>query len=201
MRRAAWRRAAIVALALTAFAGIAVALWLHGAFLPRWVRWEYVDEQVNLGAAAGDGAGSNSFALRLEGRRVCVRRGDALVYESPSGWLASSAMTGDVDGDGGDDLIMLMWKRGSYGSSRPFWVEHDELGFSQHIAIYSLVDGSLEPAWVSSALDVDVASMTMDEDRALSLDTAQGETIRVGWLDWGLVLLDDGESPPPASAP
>ena len=33
----------------------------------------------------------------------------------------------DIDGNGHDDMIALVWKRGKYGKYRPFWVDKDDM--------------------------------------------------------------------------
>lgn len=100
------------------------------------------------------------------------------------------ALAGDINHDGVPELILLVWKRGSYGSQRPFWVERDEWDFSQHIFIYQWRDGRLKALWMSSRLPLSVAAFSLDAQGTLTVVTPEEETSRWVWLSWGLVEDD-----------
>ena len=42
-------------------------------------------------------------------------------------WLLQDALCFDIDGDGAEDQILLVWKRGNYGRYMPTWVRHNEI--------------------------------------------------------------------------
>ena len=96
------------------------ALWLGGCFLPSWVRWRDVTVEVDLD---GDGA---TDELCIKRRKLSVSDAAGRGWQSGGDWLVQDALVGDINHDGVPELILLVWKRGSYGSQRPFWVERDE---------------------------------------------------------------------------
>lgn len=125
--------------------------------------------------------------------------GDALVCRTEDDWLVSEALVGDVNHDGGLELVLLVWKRGSYGPYRPFWVERDEIGFSQHVFILKLDDkGRLSPIWMSSALGMEVTSAHLDGAARLVLTERDGSLTSWEWMSWGLGLTEEGEVAAPA---
>lgn len=70
-----------------------------------------------------------------------------------------------------------MLEKGRYGRHRPFWVEEDEKGWSQHIFVYEYDQGKIRPKWMSSYIGQDVANMTAGSRG----DTAPGQAVRL-WL-------------------
>ncbi len=160
------------AVSLTAAAGMAsliFLLWLHGAFLPRWIEWD-----------------KNAPDIIPEGVK----------YKLSDEWLIQDALIFDIDGCGKDETVILLWKRGSYGSKRPTWVKRDETGFSQHIFIYKEKEDGWHPIWMSSKLHFEAAGFMEGAEipgtGRPSLDTVapDGSRTRWGWLSWGLVEVD-----------
>ena len=164
------------------------ALWLGGCFLPSWVRWRDVTVEADLD---GDGA---TDELCVERRKLSVSDAVGRGWHSGGDWLVQDALVGDINHDGVPELVLLVWKRGSYGSQRPFWVERDEWDFSQHIFIYQWRDGRPKALWMSSRLPLSVAAFSLDAKGTLTVVTPEGETSRWVWLSWGLVE-DDGAEP------
>lgn len=102
---------------------------------PVWVTFRDVELAADL-----DGDGVDE-AIVLRDRHLVVRAGGkgeealpgapgeaadgapgAVLFETPPEWQVSDAFAADFDGDGAVELAFLLWKRGNYGSSRPFWV-------------------------------------------------------------------------------
>ena len=163
-------RLTLITAAAVIFTGsVLVLLWLHGAFLPRWIVWN-----------------KDTASIIPEGVR----------YRLSDDWLIQNALRTDIDGCGEDEAVLLVWKRGSYGNKRPTWVKHNDIGFSQHIFIYKEQDDVWRPIWMSSGLNFEAADFREGEEIAgtkrKSLDTVSpdGSTKRWGWLSWGLIEVD-----------
>jgi hypothetical protein len=175
---------AITAMAATlvTLALIFVVLWLHGAFLPRWIEWDNNAEEL-------------------------IPEGVAEVLSDD--WLIQDALMLDIDGDGARESVLLVWKRGSYGLRRPTWVKRDEIGFSQHIFIYkdysdpaisqeeaSHFEGGWHPVWMSSKLSFEVTTFREGGEipgtgrMCLETVTPEGDIYRWGWLSWGLQRVE-----------
>lgn len=180
------RVAGLVAAALAlAAAGLVLATPGGGDALlvPNWSPWVEGELSCDLDA---DGADER---LVVRDRRLSVLRGDSEAYRSPAGWLVSKALVGDVDDDGSREVVLLVWKRGSYGTSHPFWAApDDELG--QHVLVLAWTEGTLRQRWMSSALHAHVAAAELDDGARLILTTAEGSQTRWQWQQWGFALLD-----------
>lgn len=159
-------------------------LYLNGAFLPRWIRWNEADLSFTAPA-------SQTLSVTLKGKRVSIRNsGGEVLYTSPRSWSVSDLLLYDIDRDGTEEALLLTWKRGSYGSARPFWVERDEAGFSQHVFIFRIEDGTLAPYWMSSKLGFEAAGWEIDEEGFLVLTDTGGQKTRWYWNYWGLALYE-----------
>lgn len=174
---------AIVVLALVD-AGLCIG-WARGLFLPGWIEWNRTQLAADLN---GDGYFE---ALCIEDRQLKVYEDGDLAAELPQDWFVSDVFVGDVDADGSQEVVCLTWKRGSYGESRPFWVEHNTAGFSQHIFIFQYRDGELVQRWLSSDIGIPVRRASLDEYARLHLETRDGESYLCEWQDWGLNYIDE----------
>lgn len=180
LRRAVpWLAAAALLLAL----GI---VWVQrGGLLPDW--W---CERTLTFDLTGDGV-PETLTLRRKALTVTDDM-DRVLWKTERGWLAQDVLAGDIDGDGTPELLALVWKRGSYGYARPFWVERDETAFSQHIFIYrwDAAEERFRPLWMASALRPRVQSWALSEDGVLAIVTEAGEDTRWAWQGWGLTRID-----------
>lgn len=170
--------------ALSCAAACLYLLWDNGALLPHWALWnkgEYQDA-------------SGNYQILLNRREASVSFRGKEIWNSPKGVKVQTALSFDIDHDGGDELVLLCWKKGRYGKDRPFWVEEDEKGWSQHLFVYEYGEGEVRPKWMSSYLGQDVADMMEDQlvsdTRHLWLLGPDGEMSSYIWDSWGFVRED-----------
>ena len=155
---------------------------------PDWVTWQEKTEAADLD---GDGTAET---LTLEGRSFTARRGEALLFETPEEWQTADLLHADIDRDGTEEVLLLVWKQGSYGDYRPFWVEENDSDLSEHIFIYKCDPDRLRPIWMSSALDLPVRDWTADAEGRLHLTAPDGSEQAAAWEGWGLKYLDEAET-------
>ncbi|MGE5398466.1 MAG: hypothetical protein ACM3MK_13160 [Chitinophagales bacterium] len=94
----------------------------------------------------------NNEVYILSGERLSVKENGKLLWESPPAWKVTAFTLGDATNDGRRDLAMVVWKRGSFGHHRPFWIKKDQV-YSNHLFLYDLSGDHLRQVWLSSALD------------------------------------------------
>lgn len=176
--------AAVAAVTVAGVFGILHILSRQGIILPRWIRWE--------SRIISDSGGH--YEITLEDRAVRVNRDGLEIWTSPEGVKVQDVLSGDIDNDGGDELILLCWKRGRYGKYRPIWVEEDEKNWSQHIFVYEYADGEIRPKWMSSYIGQDVAAMSHNGEKAprcrLLLTEPDGKVNCWIWDSWGFSRLE-----------
>lgn len=177
---------ALVCAALVCAAAAAV-LFRDVLFLPAWVQWQQ-RQIVCEGEAAPD-------RFELRGRRALARASDTVLWRSDAALRVQDILWCDVDRDGAEELLLLCWRRGRYGESRPFWVEHDEKSWSQHIYIYDWTAHGPRPRWMASDIGLDAAQWRFDGTRLLITDRT-GAVSAWQWVSWGLrqVALPDAEA-------
>lgn len=128
-------------------------LWGYRYSMPRWIDWKT--------GTFSDISGQYEVVLKHKALKVIYD--NDVIWETPKNIRIQDAMSCDIDGDGTDELILLCWKVGRFGTSRPFWVEEDEETWSQHIFVYSCEGGAIKPKWMSSYIGVDVTKMAASD--------------------------------------
>ncbi|MBR5421793.1 MAG: hypothetical protein IK115_11660 [Lachnospiraceae bacterium] len=165
--------------AVAALAAAAFLLWMKGVFLPGWIDWK--ERELGL---------SDGRSLTLSGRRLYLE-GES--FPGMENYLVQDALLLDLDRDGEEELVLLLWKRGRYGPYRPFWVEKDEAGWSQHLFLYELpAEEPPKSKWCSSYMGFEAADMRVFEkgQGLLAFIDTQGEESIWAWEGFGVKRLD-----------
>ena len=170
---------AAVIVIITAF----ILLWWYCAFLPSWIEWKTVRTDYGEGF------------IQLKDRHLSIydnENDDRSVWRSKDDMAIQSVIIKDIDRDGMEELIMLVWKHGSYGEHRPFWVKNNDIALKQHIFIYKY-DRSremrLRPVWMSSQLEYEVLSIASGEADTLIVTDRLNRSRVWRWEGFGLKLL------------
>ena len=130
----------------------------------------------------------------LDEGRLVVEVGGLAIWESPCNWWVSDFALGDSTGDGNHNLNISVWKEGSFGNSKPFWVTGEDNSFKNHLFIYKLVNGSFKPVWQSSNLDRPNHKISLEDDDGKNLlvviegeyDNPRVRRVSVwAWNGWG----------------
>ncbi len=168
---------AAVAIAMAAFL---LFLW-KGAFLPREILWEE------------DDLFWEDLRATLKDRTFSLYQDDRKIWSSEWDWNVQALERADLDGDGIEELLLLVWKRGSYGDHMPFWVKRNDHDLEQHIFIYRrdrTRHTGLRAAWMSSSLGSSIKGMYTDANR-VAIEKTDGTFSLWQWENFGLKLLDD----------
>lgn len=140
--------------ALGVFGALLGLIWFlmgGGYSLPRWIDWK--------SGIFPDASGQ--YEITLKHRTAKVIYDNSVIWTTPKDIKVQDAVPCDIDGDGADELVLLCWKIGRFGTSKPFWVEEDEKTWSQHIFVYSCNGETVKPKWMSSYIGIDVATMSV----------------------------------------
>ena len=85
---------------------------------------------------------------------LTVEAGSRMIWQSPRDWWVDYFFLGDANNDGTPELNLLVWKEGSFGAQKPFWLEEEvDTGVKNHLFSFKLEEGNLKPMWHSSNLD------------------------------------------------
>ena len=107
-----------------------------------------------------DGIMENYHLTRGE---LTITQPDGIDWSSPPEWDIQSFVLDDVTGDGNTELIMVLWKRGSFDRHKPLGYEQKNNDYGCHLFIYRLIEDKLIARWCSSALDRPIRSFTVQE--------------------------------------
>ncbi|WP_242832369.1 hypothetical protein [Desulfosporosinus orientis] len=141
---------------------------------------------------------------------LTVREGDEELWRSPRDWRVDTLALGDADNDGTLNMVITLWKKGSFGALKPFWLTGEDTGYKNHLFVYGLKDKTMKQAWCSSDLDQPIISLTIrdwDGDGLNELVVEEGQYRRIDgeeytlnthsqvrttvwrWDEWGFGLI------------
>lgn len=92
-----------------------------------------------------------THTYRLKGERVIAKRNNKTIWKSPSTWRVKQILYDDVDSNGTGELMMVLYKKGSFGNSLPFWIDENDQNISCHLFVYKWRGKNFTPMWGSSA--------------------------------------------------
>ena len=128
--------------------------------------------------------------IQLTEGELKVKQGSELIWESGDFILVQDFLWCDIDGDEGNELLLLCWKQGKYGKHRPFWVEENDTEISQHIFIYDWDGEQISQLWLASDIGMEITQWIFDEHGFLMVQATEGKTSGWAWISWGLQLVD-----------
>ena len=127
---------------------------------------------------------------------LVIREGTEIIWQSPENWWIDDFFIGDATNDGNSELCLSVWKEGSFGPYKPFWVDKDDTSVKNHLFIYRFEDSMLKPVWQSSNLDYPIVNaklLDLDGDGENELIVKEGsytdpnrrEISLWKWDEWG----------------
>lgn len=140
----------------------------------------------------------------LRDGRITVLSGDRVIWRSPDNWWVDFFFLGDANNDGTPELNLLVWKEGSFGLYKPFWVKEEDSSVKNHLFIFKLEKGNFKPVWQSSNLDrpnYRIALIDLNGDGENELVVTEGSYTDPGkkemtlwkWNGWGFSRINLGD--------
>jgi len=145
---------------------------------------------------------------RLANNQLRIYENNRLIWQSPDDWNIRQISLADADNDHRTELIMVLWKHGSYGEIKPFWFKGKDNEYTSHLFLYRMRTGVFKEVWCSSALVNPIIEMTVedsDNDGANELHVLEGpsagfayslrqlfhrQETRWIWNSWGFERMD-----------
>lgn len=175
---------------LLLFLGIAVAVcvifvFARNNYIPAWIGWN--DKEI----AVYDGGAS----IKLGKKKLeVINSGGETTFVSKKDLKVQDVLVTDIDRDGDNEMIVLLWKHGKYGMHKPFWVEKDEKNYSQHVFIYDVDrDGKVTEKWCASDMgSVAGRIKLMEKNNSIFMmeDKDKNCTLWM-WEGWGVKTIDN----------
>lgn len=140
----------------------------------------------------------------LQDGKLKVATGSQIIWQSPDDWWVDDFFLGDSNNDSVPELNLLVWKSGSFGPHKPFWLTREDMSIKNHLFIFKLVEGSFKPVWQSSNLDrpnYEAGLEDLDGDGKNELVVTEGnyddpKVRKAGiwkWNGWGFTRISYGE--------
>ncbi|MCR4922959.1 MAG: hypothetical protein K5931_02995 [Lachnospiraceae bacterium] len=184
-------------------------LYQKGYFLPVWAVFKEKEAVYDIGG--------ESYRIILKNKGLTVIKNGREGGDSEEEYLfdkdlkIEDYLVGDIDHDLKDELILLFFRRSSYGPYKPFWVKEDENVYSQHIGIYEFgfdndkrinerylaehtgnKDGKrvISQKWVSSGIGAKIVSIELNKDNELVIREKNGKESCWYYSCFGLMLKE-----------
>ena len=99
----------------------------------------------------------------LENHVLSVNEGSQMLWKTPESWHVDGFSLGDADNDGKANLVFSLWKTGSFGKSKPFWHDGEDVSYKNHLFVYKLESDGFKPVWSSSDLYRPILSFDIND--------------------------------------
>lgn len=114
----------------------------------------------------------------LDSGRLTVTQENEELWQTPTEWWVDHFELADATRDDQVEITLSVWKSGSYGASKPFWVSEDDSRIKNHLFVFGFVDQKIQPIWQSSNLhqpNCKFAFTDINEDNMNELVVIEGE--------------------------
>ena len=95
---------------------------------------------------------SVSENYNLANGQLTITENEKTIWQSPSDWWIDNFVLADSNNDGITEINLSLWKSGSFGASKPFWIEENDVSVKNHFFVLGFSDGSIKQLWGSSNL-------------------------------------------------
>lgn len=91
-------------------------------------------------------------SYELESGKLTIKEKNEIIWESPNHWWIDKYIIADSTNDGKLNINLSLWKSGNFGSSKPFWIEENDMSIKNHFFVLSYNDSKITEVWGSSNL-------------------------------------------------
>ncbi len=137
----------------------------------------------------------------LKNGRLTVKEGPNIAWQSPEDWWIEDFFIGDATNNGKPELNLSVWKEGSFGPYKPFWVKEEDTSVKNHLFIFQFEKNEFKPVWQSSNLDCPIrhaALIDLNGDGENELVVKEGsytdpkkyEITLWKWNGWGFSKIE-----------
>lgn len=119
------------------------------------------------------------------------------IWSTEKDWFVQDVIIEDVDRDGREELVALVWKHGSFGEHKPFWVEKNDIRLEQHIYIFRWDDEKehkIRNVWMSSTIGCNTVGIERYGNDKVMLKDKNGSQNVWYWEGFGLKLAGVAKS-------
>lgn len=99
----------------------------------------------------------------LENQQLLVFENGEEIWHSPQEWHIKQIKLADADNNQQEEVLLVLWKKGSYGKSKPFWFTGTDNEYSCHLFVYKILAGKMKEVWCSSALEFPIINLEVKD--------------------------------------
>ncbi|MEA4986924.1 MAG: hypothetical protein VB095_02615 [Anaerovorax sp.] len=101
---------------------------------------------------------------------LIVEEGSQEIWRSSHDYYIDSFSLGDINNDGEINLVVSLWKKGSFGEMKPFWHTGKDNDYKNHLFVYQLKENTFRHVWCSSNLDHPILSFDIKDNNGDGLN-------------------------------
>ncbi len=172
-----------------------------------WLKWGYkLSASQTLYGDTDDNGLREKYSLNNQ--QLHVYEGSQLIWHTPKEWQVKQIKLADADNNDQTELLLVIWKKGSFGNSKPFWFKGPDDQLTCHLFVYHLLAGRMKAVWCSSALEHPIIRLDVKDsngDELNELQVTEGPSYGFAypirqylnqqdtkwiWNDWGFKRID-----------
>lgn len=111
------------------------------------------------------------YALQEQAVQVFER--SRQIWKTPDEWQVQQILVADIDNNQQKELLLVLWKKGSFGDVKPFWLKGPDNKISCHLFVYRMRSGRMKAIWCSSALQYPIIKLAVKDSNADGLNELQ----------------------------
>ena len=99
----------------------------------------------------------------LQDGKLTVTESGKVIWQSSGDWWVEDFVLADSTNDGVVDINLSVWKSGSFGKFKPFWIKQDDPSIKNHFFVFDWKGEKIKPVWQSSNLDTPNCQILVDD--------------------------------------
>lgn len=110
--------------------------------------------------------------------KLTITENRKIIWQSPSNWWVDDFALADSNNDGIVDINLSLWRSGSFGKSKPFWIKENDMTVKNHFFVLNFSDGAIKQVWGSSSLaepNCEFKIADVDNDGKIDLVVVEGD--------------------------
>lgn len=202
-KHGAFRTVILTIMAVILVIAALFVMWWKGIFIDKSILWN-----------ESEGLYGNGY-YKLENKRLILYEYDentdfnevcidddsfisslSRVWCTERNWFVQDVLIEDVDRDGEEELVALVWKHGSFGPYKPQWIKNNDIRLEQHIFIFrwdDTKDDKVRNVWMSSTIGYEIDSIKRYGDDKVLVNDKGGNNRVWYWADFGLKLAGEAK--------
>ena len=187
----------VIVLLIAIVALIKVFIYDSGKFLEFTHKCEskvitFEERNVNTNEKLDDYKEVSTVNIVLENYKLSINKDNRIIWKTSDDYKVQNFLYCDIDRDDENELVLLLWKKGLFGTYKPSFAEDDKNVWSQHVFIYDYKNEKVNSIWCASKINITIKDFSFDDaDKVLHVKDYDNMRTRFVWDSFGLYNIGE----------